>query len=140
MPRYARERDDDFRYEIVDRLGVVGKYQTGWSKEINMVSWHGASPKLDIRDWDPKHERMSRGVTMHKDEVLETIRIFLKFYGNDLRKSGEEQPHRPETHAAPAGSHIPIHEAASSAEESAGNYPEAANMMGEPEAAAEGLF
>ena len=40
MPRYARERDDDFRYEIVDRLGVVGKYQTGWSKEIESEAGH----------------------------------------------------------------------------------------------------
>lgn len=140
MPRYARERDDDFRYEIVDRLGVVGKYQTGWSKEINMVSWHGASPKLDIRDWDPKHERMSRGVTMHKDEVLETIRILLKFYGNDLRKSGEERTHHPETHEAPAGSPLPIRKSASNEEADGGSYPETASMMEEPEAAAEGLF
>ena len=63
---------------------------------------------------------------MHKDEVLETIRILLKFYGNDLRRSGEEQAHHPETYAAPAGSELPIREAA--------------NMTGEPEAAAEGVF
>lgn len=84
-----RERDDAFKFEILRHMGVVGKYQTGWSKEINIVSWRGGSPKLDIRDWDPKHERMSRGVTMHKDEVLTTMKILMDNYGDDFKRVNE---------------------------------------------------
>lgn len=84
-----REKDDDFRFEILEHIGVVGKYQTGWSKEINIVSWRGGSPKLDIRDWDPSHERMSRGVTMHKNEVLTTMQILMEHYGDDFKQLGE---------------------------------------------------
>ena len=30
-------------------------------------------PKLDIRDWDPAHERMSRGVTLHTDRSQDSF-------------------------------------------------------------------
>ncbi|MEI3503270.1 MAG: PC4/YdbC family ssDNA-binding protein [Anaerovoracaceae bacterium] len=44
-------------------------YPTGWRKELNLVSWNGGAPKYDIRDWDPDHERMSRGITLHEKEM-----------------------------------------------------------------------
>lgn len=64
-----KERSGDIKFEIVERLGVIKSYPTGWSKEINLVSWNGGSAKYDIRDWDHAHERMSRGVTLHADEM-----------------------------------------------------------------------
>lgn len=50
-------------------------YETGWSKELNIVSWNGGQPKVDIRDWDENHERMSRGVTLTKDEFRKMIEL-----------------------------------------------------------------
>lgn len=89
MTRYDRERDDAFKFEIVKHLGVIGKYSTGWQKEINMVSWRGAPAKLDIRDWDENHERMSRGVTLHREEAVALLRLLLKNYGNELKQGSE---------------------------------------------------
>ena len=63
-----KERDD-ITFEIANHIGVISVYPTGWKKEINVVSWNGASKKIDIRDWDVDHERMSRGVTFHPDEA-----------------------------------------------------------------------
>lgn len=59
----------EITFEIVEKIGVIAKYQTGWTKEINLVSWNGSEPKYDIRDWSPDHERMSRGVTLREDEL-----------------------------------------------------------------------
>lgn len=81
-----RERNDDFRFEILKHIGVVGKNEKGWFKEINIVSWRGGKPKLDIRDWEPGHERMSRGVTMRKSEVLKTMQILMEHYGEEFRQ------------------------------------------------------
>ncbi len=81
-----RERDDQFRFEILKHMGIVGKNEKGWFKEINIVSWRGGRPKLDIRDWEPGHERMSRGVTMHKREVLKTMQILQEQYGDEFRQ------------------------------------------------------
>ena len=72
MALNEKERDD-VTYEIVEHLGVINAYPTGWSKELNLVSWNGGSAKYDIRDWDNKHEHMSRGITMHGDEMKKML-------------------------------------------------------------------
>lgn len=58
----------DLKYEIVQSLGVLGESATGWTKELNLVSWNGREPKYDIRDWSPDHEKMGKGVTLTRDE------------------------------------------------------------------------
>jgi hypothetical protein len=62
-------------FEIREHLGVIGAYPTGWQKELNLVAWNGTPPKYDIRDWDHDHEHMSRGITMHKDEMKKLVQI-----------------------------------------------------------------
>lgn len=69
--------DRDVTFEIIDHLGAIAEYSTGWRKELNLVSWNGGAPKYDIRDWDPEHEHMSRGITLHEKEmrlVLDLVR------------------------------------------------------------------
>lgn len=41
----------DFKYEIVNEIGVLSENTKGWRKELNLVSWNGADPKYDLRDW-----------------------------------------------------------------------------------------
>ncbi|MEG0291748.1 MAG: PC4/YdbC family ssDNA-binding protein [Anaerovoracaceae bacterium] len=50
-------------------IGIIAKYKTGWRKELNLISWNDGTPKYDIRDWDEKHNHMSRGITLHPDEA-----------------------------------------------------------------------
>ncbi len=59
----------DFKYEIVEEIGVLSTSPKGWQKELNKISWNGAEPKYDIRDWAPDHEKMGKGVTLTEDEV-----------------------------------------------------------------------
>jgi len=61
---------DDINYEIVMQLGVLSQSGSGWTKEVNLVSWNGRDPKYDIRDWSPGHEKMGRGVTLSREELL----------------------------------------------------------------------
>ena len=56
-------------FEIIEHIGVLATSSTGWRKELNFVSWNGAPGKYDIRDWDPSHERMSRGITLKENEM-----------------------------------------------------------------------
>ena len=58
----------DFKYEIVEELGVLSENTKGWRKELNLISWKGAAPKKDIRDWSPEHEKMGKGVTLSEEE------------------------------------------------------------------------
>jgi hypothetical protein len=61
---------DEINCEIVMQLGVLSQSGTGWTKELNLVSWNGRAPKYDIRDWSPGHEKMGKGVTLSREELL----------------------------------------------------------------------
>lgn len=60
----------EFKYEIVKEIGVLSESPKGWHKELNLVSWNGAAPKYDLRDWAPGHEKMGKGVTLTKEEAV----------------------------------------------------------------------
>lgn len=68
----------DIKYEIVEEVGVLSENAKGWRKELNLISWNGAAPKYDIRDWAPEHEKMGKGVTLTKEEALELQKLLMK--------------------------------------------------------------
>lgn len=59
----------DIKYEIKEELGVLSESEKGWTKELNLISWNGAEPKYDLRDWSPNHEKMGKGITLTAGEV-----------------------------------------------------------------------
>lgn len=60
----------EIKFEIVDNIGVLSTSNKSWTKEINLVSWNDKEPKYDIREWDAEHLKMSKGITLSKDEVI----------------------------------------------------------------------
>ena len=68
----------DFRYDIVEEIGVLSENAKGWRKELNLISWNGATPKYDIREWAPEHEKMGKGVTLTKEEP-EALKKLISF-------------------------------------------------------------
>lgn len=60
----------EITYEIIAELGVLSKNPKDWTKEINLVSWNGTKEKFDIRDWAPDHEKMGKGITLSKEELI----------------------------------------------------------------------
>ena len=60
----------DIKYEIVQKLGVLSTSASGWSKELNLISWNDREPKFDIRDWSGDGMKMGKGVTLTLDELL----------------------------------------------------------------------
>ena len=59
----------DIKYEIVKQVGVLSKSGSGWTKELNLISWNDREPKFDLRDWSAGHEKMGKGVTLTKEEL-----------------------------------------------------------------------
>lgn len=59
----------EIKFEITKKLGVLSESSKGWSKEVNMVSWNDREAKLDIREWDPDHKMMGKGITLSSYEV-----------------------------------------------------------------------
>ena len=59
----------EIQFDVVKHIGVVSDGKGGWKKELNMVSWNGRTPKIDIREWAPGREKMGKGITLTKDEA-----------------------------------------------------------------------
>jgi hypothetical protein len=60
----------EIKYEIINKIGVLSTAASGWAKELNLVSWNDREAKYDLRDWSPDREKMGKGVTLSKEELL----------------------------------------------------------------------
>lgn len=68
----------EFEREIIQQYGVYGETPTGWTKEVNLVSWNGAEPKIDIRTWSPGYEKTTKGITLNITEARTLAHILLE--------------------------------------------------------------
>jgi hypothetical protein len=60
----------EIKYEIIKNIAVLFTSASGWSKELNLISWNDREPKYDLRDWSADHSKMGKGVTLTKEEIL----------------------------------------------------------------------
>jgi len=60
----------EIRYEIVQKLAILSTSASGWSKELNLISWNEREPKFDIRDWSADGMKMGKGVTLTLNELI----------------------------------------------------------------------
>ncbi len=65
----------EIKYEITKSIGILSETNKGWNKELNLVSWNDREPKYDLRDWSPDHEKMGKGITLSKEELIELKNI-----------------------------------------------------------------
>ncbi len=59
----------DIKYEIIKKIGVLSKSASGWTKEVNLMSWNDREAKYDIREWSPDREKRGKGVTLSREEL-----------------------------------------------------------------------
>jgi len=59
----------EIKFEIIKRIGVLSKSNSGWEKQVNLISWNDREPKYDIREWAPDGVKMGKGVTLSKEEL-----------------------------------------------------------------------
>ena len=70
-------------YKIIENVLTLPKESETdvYHKELNIVSWFGKEPKLDIRGWSDDHEKMTKGISLTEDE-------FIKIAQSGLEKLG----------------------------------------------------
>ena len=69
--------------EIVEPIAVLSENEKGYTKEINLVSWNGAEPKFDIRNWHPGRERSGKGITLTKEEIMNLMDAMEEMFGDE---------------------------------------------------------
>ena len=60
--------------EIVKPIAVLLENERGFTKEINLISWNGADPKYDIRNWHPGREKSGKGITLSRRELQNLVK------------------------------------------------------------------
>ena len=60
----------EFKYEIVENVGVISSNSRGWQKELNFISWNDRDPKFYIREWAEDHSKMGKGISLTKEELI----------------------------------------------------------------------
>ena len=60
----------EIKYEIITSIGILSTSGSGWRKELNLISWNDREPKFDLRDWSSDHEKMGKGTTLTKEELI----------------------------------------------------------------------
>lgn len=68
----------EIQYEIVKEIAVLSTGDSGYTKEINLISWNGKEPKYDIRSFSPKREKCGKGITLNADEAAALLKALQK--------------------------------------------------------------
>lgn len=59
---------DNFSYRIVRNITTISQ-RGNWALELNLVSWDGRPATFDLRKWNEDHTKMSKGISLTRDEV-----------------------------------------------------------------------
>ncbi|CYX57519.1 YdbC family protein [Streptococcus suis] len=68
----------EIQYEIVKEIAVLSTGDSGYTKEINLISWNGKEPKYDIRSFSPNREKCGKGITLNADEAAALFKALQK--------------------------------------------------------------
>ncbi len=70
----------DVKFEIIQSIACLSENSTGWAKELNLISWNGNEPKYDIRFWSDNHEKMGKGITLTKEELVQLKEVLEELF------------------------------------------------------------
>ena len=68
----------EIQYEIVKEIVVLSASDSGYTKEINLISWNGKEPKYDIRNFSPNREKCGKEITLTSDEAAALLKALEK--------------------------------------------------------------
>ena len=76
-----RNTNDRIRSEVLEEIGVIGQKKDGCTREVNIGACNNGPAKGDVRDWDPNHNRMSKGITLLEEEAENLVKVLARRYG-----------------------------------------------------------
>jgi len=73
-----RNEDEEIECEIIESYGIFSSGLKFWNKEVNLISWNGMAPKLDIRNWQRDHKKCGKGIAITREEAEELVKLLEK--------------------------------------------------------------
>lgn len=59
---------NNFSYKIIRNITTISQ-RGNWALELNLISWDGRPATFDLRKWNDDHTKMSKGISLTRDEV-----------------------------------------------------------------------
>lgn len=72
-------------FEIVEQVSVLRIAETGWTRELGMVTWYNKPTSIDVRWWSPDKSKAGKGISMTSDEakrLFEGLKVIFEKGGN----------------------------------------------------------
>lgn len=60
--------------DVIKKIAVISREDSGYRKELNLVSWNGGEPKLDLRRWSHEDKAL-KGITLTEEETKELYKV-----------------------------------------------------------------
>ena len=71
-------------YEVKAEIGELSKEnKQGWKKKLRKISWYEKEAVYDIRAWSPEGDKMSKGITLSKEEAKKLSELLHAEFVND---------------------------------------------------------
>ncbi len=67
----------EIQYEIVKEIAVLSTGDSGYTKEINLISWNGKSRSMTLQLF-PNREKCGKGITLNADEAAALLKALQK--------------------------------------------------------------
>ena len=65
--------------KVIKKIALISGSETGFRKELNIVSWNGKEPKYDLRSWSPEGIAL-KGLTLTEDEAKELQKVLNEMF------------------------------------------------------------
>lgn len=72
-------------FEIVKNIAVLRTSPAGWTRELNIVKWGDREPAFDVRDWNPDHTKMGKGLAFSEEELRTLCTAFITHIENETK-------------------------------------------------------
>lgn len=66
---------ENIKFEVIEKIGVLSKNSSGWTKELRLVSWNDKPAKYEIREWSPDGQKCNKGITFTDEEYKELKKL-----------------------------------------------------------------
>ncbi|MGV8956299.1 YdbC family protein [Lactococcus lactis] len=78
----------DFNFEKTEEIAILSRSRKNWTTELNLVSYNGNQPVIDLRQWSPEG-RMGKGLTLTEQTARNLLLALEAYFGNASNQEGE---------------------------------------------------
>lgn len=80
----------DFNFEKAEEIAILSRSRKNWTTELNLVSYNGNQPVIDLRQWSPEG-RMGKGLTLTEQTARNLLLALEAYFGNASNQEGEAE-------------------------------------------------